>query len=147
MRITPSSTVALLLLLLQLWMGLGHGRAICIPLGPCVEHAAVEVHHSHDHSCAGRQGHDHDHGHGPAAQFGHDHDECGCHIHVPMPSDERLPSRSGGCVDLQVQIVSAVVGLLDWSGPAAQRAEPMGRPPDRACLAQARGLKATRLLL
>lgn len=139
-------TIAVLLLLAQVWVGVARGRVLCIPLADCDGHSSHRETGFSDH---GACDHHHAHDHGPVLPILHQHDDCGCHVHLPAPDDyPRPPAQPRFDIgDMRSAFAPTVVALIDWSAAAPAAASLVGRPPGLFCLAQTRLLRTTRLLI
>lgn len=154
--------IAIMLLLAQVLVGSVRGQVICIPLGPCEEHAPHEPspacthsgcdhHHSHGEDAGDGRHHHH---HGPFDTTGSDPSHlashCDCHLHVALPHGQPLPAapdRSDDSRGLQsgLQIAVPVAIVAASEAPSALRRPPIAT--SFASGAQALSLKSTRLRL
>lgn len=139
--------VALTLLAMQGWIGVGRGQVFCVPLAGC-EPAEVTCGECDSCSCCGET-HGHDH---PAAIAPVTHDPCGCCLHLPTPDPDQLPQArseiSDGARDAVAMLPAAAIDLssiLLGDRAAGLVSATWHPPPDHAMLAQVRGLKCTRL--
>lgn len=141
MRFLPAKLVAIVLLLMQGWIGIGRGQVFCVPMhglqGDCGEVAAAAC------ECCCDESHGHEHS-APVAVAGHE--PCGCCLHLPTPDPDQLPQPRSG-VECGAKVVVAVLPLVVFDLTAAVQLDRSWwhPPPDPASLAQVRGLKCTRL--
>lgn len=147
--------ITAVLIAAQVLFGIAPAGMICIPSGPCDEHAV------HSDSCFGEESCSaecgglfppscEDHMHGMIDLFLHGHDDCACHTHIPIPGERPAPAN----VRVEIAAVHAPAlsaevldCVLDWEWRLARATPDRDRPPDFSASDQVRGLKSVRLLV
>lgn len=149
MRTMTVKALCVLTLLLQVWIGVGRGQDVCVPLheaGACAGHST---------DGADGDGHEADHGTCCLSADGAGHERvcdsgaCCC-VHVPAPSPEQLPKKGTEwrAVTLAPVVVQRVVEAVVWGGlDGADGDAGPGPAPDGGLWAQVCAVKSTRLLI
>lgn len=126
-----------MLLLGQLLIGSVRGQVICIPVGPCEQHATTHEASSCDHAGCAHHGESRhqsstDHKHNAPEPSEHWRPDlmapCECHLHVPLPEAPHYPATAeaaGGAQDLKPLFAASMIAVFACE---SGQTEFIGRP-------------------